>query len=91
MSENQPRDAHGRFDGYAASESGASLGGRAGTLDLNSATFSNESMRIYMMDQGSDPRSYLSDKDSLVRISAAGRLGVNVSEKDRPVAETLAA
>lgn len=90
MSENQPRDAHGRFDGYAASESGASLGGSA-SLDLNAATFSNESMRLYMMDQGSDPTSYLSDRDTLVRISAAGRLGVEVSDRDKPVAAALAA
>lgn len=89
MSDDQPRDTRGRFDRYAASESGASLG--AGHLDLGSVAVSNESMRISMMDHGSDPRSYLSDKDALVRISAAGRLGIDVADRDIPVARALAA
>lgn len=91
MNENQPRDNQGRFDGYSSAESGASLNPGASALDLKSATFSNESMRLHMMDQGADPSSYLSDQDSLVRISAAGRLGAEVAERDRPVAAALAA
>lgn len=86
---DQPRDRQGRYSGYTSDESEVSLGSAG--FDLATAEPTESALCLEDMDHGADPRDYLDDEDTLVRISAASRIDTPVRETDRRVAEAIAA